>query len=106
MHFSAVADLAIARKGEERGGTKLMRRGGMRYSEQGGPVFSQEGGMRQLKASRSLQVSGAMAMAMAILTSDLKFKVDSTPFIAKSSVSTRLSVLMINTARCSRIKSQ
>lgn len=60
--------------------------------------------MRQLKASHSLQVSGAMAMA--ILTSDLRFKVDSTSFIAKSLVSARLSVLMINTARRSRIKSQ
>lgn len=38
MYFSAepVTDLAIARKGEERDGTKLTRRGGMRYSEQGG----------------------------------------------------------------------
>jgi len=44
-------------------------------------------------------------LAMAILTSDLRFKVDSTPFITKSLVSARLSVLMINIARRSRIKS-
>lgn len=58
---------------------------------------------RRLKAATPRTVCEFLRMA--ILTSDLRFKADSTPFIAKSFVSAaQLSVLMINTARCLGIK--